>query len=405
MIMMSDFATTLRALMEQRGTSQRALAGRVYCDRALIWRYSHGKQLPSPKLAQKLDEVLGAGGALVALAEKARLSRRIVLAGGLLGGSLLSLTPETLERLAWADRHSPRIDAAVVESLADVLAAQRRAEDTLGSAAMLRPALAQLTVIEDLVKHVHGSLRPALVDVAQQWAQFAGWLCRDAGDLAGARACCALALEWAAELGDRSMTATVLVERSYMAAEAGEAGSMIGLAQGAQRDTTAATGQRALAAGLEARGYAMVGDSAAAERKLGDAQDLAAALAGQPQDQRPWSYWMTPAFFQDEEGITCAFLAGTGSRWHDRAVDLLAARPQATEMALWARAANLTHLAFAHAQAGDVDQACAAAVEASGATRRTGSARHAAMLSRIRAGLQAQWPGDTRVAELADALR
>ena len=211
-------------------------------------------------------------------------------------------------------------------------------------------------------------------------------------------------LEWAAELGDQTMTATVLVERSYMAAEAGEVGSMIGLARAAQQDTRAAADQRALAAGLEARGYAMAGDGAAAERKLGDAHDLVAVIDDGPGERRPWSYWMTPAFFQNVAGFTCGYLAAVDPRWHSRAVDLLAARPETGDTALWAPAANLTHLAFAHARAGEVEEACTAALAASGAVRRTGSARHAATLGRIHADLQARWPGDVRVAELAEAL-
>jgi len=59
------------------------------------------------------------------------------------------------------------------------------------------------------VKQVHGALRPALMDIAQQWAQFAGWLCSDAGDVSGARACYGQALEWAIETGDETMTATM----------------------------------------------------------------------------------------------------------------------------------------------------------------------------------------------------
>jgi transcriptional regulator with XRE-family HTH domain len=404
---MSDFSGALRALMIQRGATACELARQVPCDPSLISRYRNGRQQPSAKMAARLDQVLAADGSLAAMTENPQPRRRAVLAGGLLAGTLLSIGPEAVERLAWVQRHPPQVDVAVVESLAGVLAAQRRAEDTLGSAAMLRPALAQLAAVEDLVRQVHGPVRLALVHVAQQQAQFTGWLCRDGGDVAGARACCAQALEWAAEIGDRTMTATVLTERAYMAAEAGEAGSVIGLAQGAQRDTAAATGQRALAAGLEARGHAMAGDTAAAQRKLGDARDLASALAGRPQDRRPWSYWMQPGFFQDEEGITCAYLAGTDPRWHDRAVTLLTPErePQADGMALWATAANLTHLAFAHAQAGDVDNACTTALAASAGARRTGSARHAAMLNRIHANLQAQSPGDTRVTQLADAFR
>jgi transcriptional regulator with XRE-family HTH domain len=398
---MGDFSKTLSALMASGGVSAYELARQVPCDPSLISRYRNGRQKPSAKMASRLDEVLGANGQLSSLAPAGPPGRRAVLAGGLLIGGLLGVGPETQELLAWAGRHQPRIDGAVVESLAQVLAAHRHAEDALGSAAMLRPVQAQLTVINDLVKQAHGPVRPSLVDVAQQWAQFAGWLCRDTGDVAGARICYAQALEWAAELDDRSMTATILVERSYMAAEAGEVGSMIGLATAAQRDPRAAADQRALAANLEARGYAMAGDAAAAERKLGEAEALV-ALADARQQRHPWSYWMTPAFFQNVSGFTCGYLAGADDRWLRRAVDLLAAR--ADETALWAPAAAFTHLAFAHAQAGDLDQACSTALTAVGAVRRTGSARHTVVLSQVQETLQARWPGDSRVAELAAAL-
>lgn len=400
---MSSFAEALSALMDEQGISGNALARKVYCNRSLISRYRSGKQQPSARLAQLCDEALGAEGELVALSEK-RPSRRAVLTGGLLAGGVLAIAPDTLERLAWAQRHPPQIDAAVVESLADVLAAQRRADDALGSAAVLRPILTQLTAIEDLVKQARGPVRPALVDVAQQWAQFTGWLCRDIGDTAGARACCALALEWATEVGDRTMAATILNNRSAMAGEAGEIGAMIGLAQGAQRDTTAAAAQRADAANLEAQGFAMAGDASTAERKLGEAQDLACTLTDRPQDQRPWSYWMTPAVIQSAEGHISAYLAGTGPRWYERAVDLLATRPETSGTPLWKSARNLTWLAFAHARAGDVDNACAAGLQATRVVQRAGSARNAATLSQIRADLQARYPADPRVKQLADAL-
>jgi hypothetical protein len=200
------------------------------------------------------------------------------------------------------------------------------------------------------------------------------------------------------------MAATVLNDRSEMAEHAGEIGALIGLAQGAQQDTAAATGQRADAANFEARGYAMAGDAAAAERKLAEAQDLASALADRPQDQRPWSYWMTPGVLQAAEGHTLAYLAGTGPRWHERAVDLLETQPEASGTPLWKSARNLTWLAFAPAQAGEVDHACATAVQASRAVKRAGSARNAATLGQIHADLAVRCPDDVRVKELADAL-
>jgi transcriptional regulator with XRE-family HTH domain len=401
---MDDFPGTLRSLMSQRQVSAKQVARHVPCDPSLISRYRNGRQQPSAKMAARLDELLGADGRLAGLADRELPARRAVLAGGLLAGGLMSMDSAVLDRMAWAERHPRQIDAAVVDSLADVLAAQRRAEDALGSAALLRPVLAQLAVVEDLVKQVHGALRPALMDIAQQWAQFAGWLCSDAGDVSGARACYGQALEWAVETGDATMTATILRERCLMAYEGAETGAMIGLASAAQRDPRAAVHQRAYAAALEARGYAMAGNVAAAERKLGEASELAAQVDSS-RGSKPWSYWLTPEFFQNAEGVTCGYLAGTAPGWHGRAITLLSAWAQGDGAALWARTSNLTHLAFTHAQAGDLDQACAVAIDAVQAARRSGSVRHAGRLAGIQSDLAARWAGDPRVDQLAEVMR
>ncbi len=62
------FAERLRALMAERGLTGLALARKVRCDQAYISRLASGKQRPSQKIAQILDEVLGAGGELETLA-------------------------------------------------------------------------------------------------------------------------------------------------------------------------------------------------------------------------------------------------------------------------------------------------------------------------------------------------
>jgi transcriptional regulator with XRE-family HTH domain len=63
------FAEALAALMAERGVSGSALARQVPCDRALISRYLNGRQRPSHRMAARLDEVIGAGGELAALAD------------------------------------------------------------------------------------------------------------------------------------------------------------------------------------------------------------------------------------------------------------------------------------------------------------------------------------------------
>lgn len=59
-----DFATLMRDLMRERELTGRALARRVPCDPALISRLASGQKRPSARMASRLDDVLGASGAL-----------------------------------------------------------------------------------------------------------------------------------------------------------------------------------------------------------------------------------------------------------------------------------------------------------------------------------------------------
>jgi transcriptional regulator with XRE-family HTH domain len=397
----SSFAEALSALMAERGISGRGLARRIPCDSALICRYRSGKQTPSVKMAQRLDEVLSAGGHLAALAGP---GRRAVLAGGAAAG-LAALAPDSLERLAWAQRHPRRIDQAAVDLLADVLASQIRADNAFGAAVMLPPVRAQLTVVENLVKQTSGPIRPALVNVAQQWAQHAAYQHRQIGDIAGDRGRLAQALEWATEIGDRTMTATVLLNRGESALLAGEVGTVISLAQAVQRDKAAAVGPRAHGADLEARGHALAADAAAAERCLGQAAELATELEDHD-DKHPWLYWMSPADMQCKRGVSLGFLA-SDPRYYGLAVAELEAGwdalPTDQRTTSWG-AKYPAYLAAVHERAGDVGQACAMAVEAARVVQRTGPSLAQRLAQQVHADLQARHPGDPRVTALADAL-
>jgi len=416
MVYAMEFAERLQELMAECGISERALARQAHCDRSYVHLLKHGKRHPGTRMAQRLDDALGAGGELAALVPYKGPARRSVLAGGVLAGGVLALADTLLfggmadedrDRIDWTARRPSQVDAATVDSLAGVLAAQRCAEDCAGPLAVMTPVLAQLAVIEDLVRQARGPVRPALVNVAQQWAQFAAYLHRDTGDVDGDRARLSQALEWAQELGDRTMTATVFVQRGNMALLAGEIGTVIGLAQAAQRDPAVAVGQRADAADLEARGYAHTGDTAAVERKLGEAAEMAEQLTDQAPGRHPWLYWMSPDYFECARGATFGLLAAD-SRYCERAVQLLedgyARLPGDQRSSAWA-ARNLAHLAAVHTVSGDADQAASVALQCAEIARVTASARLAAMLVCVYDRLRDRWPGRPRVADLGEALR
>jgi len=387
------FAEALRACMAERGISGYALAKLVPCDAALVSRYASGKQEPSARMARKFDEVLGAGGRLAALAVRA-------------APAAVPADPGGLERLAWARQHPRRIDEAAVESLAGVLTAQRHAEDTLGSAAILPPVMAQLDMVGELVAEARGPVRPALVDIAGQWAQFAGWLHASVRNDATSIRLHDRALGWATEADDVNLISETISMKGHVAWMAGQPGAVIGLSQAAQRDPRAFPGQHAISAAQEARGHAMTGDANTAERKLDEAMMLAQAADERPGESPPWLYYHSPAFFDLQRGIVLGYFANV-PRYRDLALASLTAGyaglPPEEQASEWG-AGYLVHMAAVHERSGDPDRAAAAALAAARVARQTGSPRLRGMLAPLCGRLSARWPAHPAVIALAEAL-
>jgi transcriptional regulator with XRE-family HTH domain len=67
-----DFAEALTAAMDSRDIGVRELARRVPCNAGYVSQLRNGRKHPSPELAAKIDEFLGAGGELAALAVPVR---------------------------------------------------------------------------------------------------------------------------------------------------------------------------------------------------------------------------------------------------------------------------------------------------------------------------------------------
>jgi hypothetical protein len=381
--------------MAERGLGVLALARRVPCDKALISRLVNGKQHPSPKIARQLDNVLGAGGELATLAEQNRPRSPL--------RSAEAITPDDGERIMAAARTPQRLDAAVVESLGTVLAAQRRLEDHVGSAVMLEPVTAQVAMATNLVTEARGPLRVPMLRVAGQYAQFAGWLNANIQRVGQAGRWYDRALEWATEGGDHNMVATALSMKGHAAWAAGHIAPMIGLSEAAQNTPGASPGVRALAAQQEARGHALSGDGRQADRKLDEAGALVCRAAVHPEDEPPWVYFFNPDYLVMQRGLAWLYL-GRYAQAAGLLAAGLAAMPAEVRESEWV-AEYLARLATAHAHAGNPEQACAAAAEAASIARQTGSVRLAGKLDRLSAALTARFPGHGDVVEFAQSLR
>jgi transcriptional regulator with XRE-family HTH domain len=107
------FRIRLRELRQARGCGLHELARRVPCSPTHICDMEAGRKRPSPEMVARLDAVLDAGGTLAAQVVNEPTE------------------PEQGERIAHALRNPARLDGAAIAAFAEVLAAQRRLDDTV----------------------------------------------------------------------------------------------------------------------------------------------------------------------------------------------------------------------------------------------------------------------------------
>jgi transcriptional regulator with XRE-family HTH domain len=153
------FGERLHHLRTARQLSLRDLAKLAHHSKTVVWEWESGLKQPTPDTAAKLDEILEGGGRLAAAASR-----------------LTTPTGVDLDRITHAAARPRTVDRAAVDALAGVLANMRRLEDSIGARPLIAVTTGPLKVVENLADEAHGPIRAAVIDLAGQWAQFAGWL-------------------------------------------------------------------------------------------------------------------------------------------------------------------------------------------------------------------------------------
>ncbi|WP_131738394.1 hypothetical protein [Actinomadura roseirufa] len=296
-----------------------------------------------------------------------------------------ALTPDDEERLTLATRRPIRTDLAVIDSLATVLAAQRRLEDAIGSEPLIEPVRAQLGAISGMVANARGPIRTRLLDVAAQWAQFAGWLHTSVERPRQALVFLNRTLAWGTEIDDRQIIGSVMSWQGYIADTRGEIGAMIGLSQAAQRVRRDSVG-RVYDLYQEARARALLGETEHVNRLT--AMAAQEADEARPDAARPWEYYyFAPGFFGLEHGLTYRILGCSDPAYNGPAIEHLTAGleglPADMRKSEWA-GDFVYQLARAYEQAGEGQEAARVTAELKEIAAQIGSNRLTRLLAELR---------------------
>ena len=369
--MVDSFGALLRKYRLDAGISLRKLAREINYSQGQVSKVENGLKPPSAMFAKLCDRVLGTDGALAAalppqpsrtepakpdevwvlgLDESgalhyAELPRRQILAGA---GALLGYAVTRGGR--------PAVDEqtfAVLRASFD----QNRALGTMTSPAIvLAPVIAHVHTLRTLAIDSPEPMRSDLLLLAARGAEYAGWMSQEAGRETDA-------LRWTdravmlAVGRDPHLASFALFRQAEMAMYQHDPMRTVELARRAQEDRSASPRIRGLAARCEAQGHALAGDVRGFEEALERAVDL---LAVREPDQGPV---LGSASVRDDMALVRGWSLYDLGQPREAAELLDEQLPMIPRAARRARARFGIRRALAHAQSGEIDQACAAARE------------------------------------------
>jgi tetratricopeptide (TPR) repeat protein len=383
--MLTECGRELYRVLEERRLSLREAARQAGCSPGYLSNVSHGRKSLTPRVAARLDSVLGTGGVFAAFAVVAPSVEDFLL-------SEVSFP-------APPDGISRGNALAIIAALGEILPGYVQADRLVGSAALLLPLRSHLATLERACEVARGRDRADVLAFASRFIEFCGWAHQDAGDLGRAMQWTSKALDYAVELGDQRTIAYTLMRKASIATEAGMPGHGAGMASAALARGEALTPRlRAVILRQRAQASAALREPDAASRDADAA--VVEAVAGASQDEDDRAPYCSPVYAAMEAGAVrlhlgnpaaaLAVLQESLSQWSDS--------NQARDHALF-----LARLATAYAATGERDQARAAAEDALTAAVGLASRRVTGQLAGVASQLAA-WGDDPGTAAIRRKL-
>lgn len=351
------FGALLRALLEARGISYRALAARVYQGKTYVHDLATGRAAPTTEVARRLDEALGAGGALAALAETP-------------GGAPVLVLPDESGRDAELDaiELARRVEASDVSD--GTLSRLEEAADRMAMSYAGTPPAELLPQVRRQLSYVTGLLDVRMtIDGQRRLLVVGGWLALLAATLhidlrqgAAAEAWLTTAEQMAGHAGHDEIRAWCLETRAWDVLTDGRYAEALALSQRARGTAPAGSSALIQATAQEGRAWARIGNAAETRGAL---ERVARLVSNLPTPQHPeHHYRYDPTKAVAYTATTLAWVGDPAAeRFARSAIDELMAEPGGLPRPRRLASARLD-LALALLAADKPDEASAAALSA-----------------------------------------
>lgn len=272
-----------------------------------------------------------------------------------------------------------RVTPDFIACLSDMLNGYTRADNLIGPGHLLDVVGRHLDHLEHLLLDVPADVRSGLLQLCSRFAEFAGWLCQDAGDLPLARSWTDRALDFAEENGRPPDLALILMRKSNVETDAREFGRALSLAIAAKRNVAELPLRlQSLILRQQAIAHACAQEEVQSVRSAEQALDVAVQAAEEEPVPDQYRY-CTPSYILMESGAAALQLSQPKR----------AARVLEQAIGTWPsgferdRGLCLARLAVAELDAGEVERACAAGGDAISVVETVESARANAVLRRL----------------------
>lgn len=258
------------------------------------------------------------------------------------------------------------VSPPVLGALGGLLDGYARADNATGSAPLLSAVTQHLIQLENAARDSRGDLRDQAFALCSRFAEFAGWLSQDSGDLSQAERWTDRALDYLEVLDDSAQRAYVLMRKAAIASELRDHARSLGLVVAAGRASQEHSPTlRTLILRQAAISHALVGEESESRETAEQALELVAETSVEE-----YGYCTVPYVLM-ESGVAAARL-----RQFDLAADRLA-----EAAASWRggserdRGLCLARFALVQATRGDIDAACGLAMESMSVAATASSAR------------------------------